>query len=106
MTPLLLLALIAPADSPIEPIPSETIESLIDSADCYDLCAQMAEMGTLLLTIEILVETPGLADTLGTSVIAMGRDNFEDGWGPGAALTLEAEEVFEGWAGACMGVGV
>ena len=99
--PLLALTLLAPADTPIEPVPEAMIELFVAAPEGVELCADIGE-------ISAMVDTLGV--TLGedvsfvfTMAVSYWQDSAEEGFGPAAAMTMEAEDAFRAWAFDCGG---
>jgi len=102
ITALLGLALIAPADSPIEPIDELTVELALDATDeGRALCVQVGNLAGMVEVLGILAEDPEIAVVLNDMATAYFAHSFEEGFGPASALTQEAEDAFYDWVEGC-----
>lgn len=96
---LLGLALVAPADTPIEPIDEDTVTIGLTLAD-EDLCDQAASLDGLLIEMTPLLGVEGV-EVLRDMARVYVQNSFEEGFGPSAALTVEAEAYFQEWLEGC-----
>jgi hypothetical protein len=92
---------IAAADSPIEPIDSGVIEIFMALPEADEICAQVGEISAL---VDTLVAYAGPdASFIFDAAVAYFQHSAEEGFGPNAAMTPEAEDVFRAWAYDCGG---
>ena len=101
ITPLLALALLAPADTPIEEVPEAFVEIFVDSPQGAELCGDVGEISNL---VDVLGTIAGEdLSFIFDMAVSYWQQSAEEGVGPGAAMTLEAEDAFRSWAYSCAG---
>lgn len=86
-------------DTPIEPITASVIEVAI--AIDTDICDSVRTAADAARNLEDLYGADGFSEAVIPALVAYAKDSFEDAWGPDAAMTREAEEVFEDWMTQC-----
>lgn len=111
---LALLAFVAgPGDTPIEEINSDIVTLVLASDSSTELCTALGELDGAIVAMLDVVEVvegdsasrPAVEGWLTETITAWAVDQLEDGVGPAAAFTPEAEALVEDWAETCQ-VGV
>lgn len=102
ITPLLALTLLAPADSPIEPVDEAFVELFLSSTDAATVCDDIAEFSDLVDTLGVISGGEDLGPLFDMAV-SYWQDSAEEGVGPTAAMTAEAETTFRSWVYDCGG---
>jgi hypothetical protein len=101
---LLGLALVAPADTPIEPITEAEVQTAIDSQWGTDICTNSASLGRSLA--DLVDNDEETLKMLRVAIVSWITDQFEEEWdGPdvgAAALSPEAEKRMKVFLAACM----
>jgi hypothetical protein len=100
-TALAALALIAPTDTPIEPLESSVVEFFLASPDGTEICAQIGEMSDLVDVFGVALDQD--VSLIFDMAVTYFQRSAEEGWGETAAMTLEAEDYFRSWAYDCGG---
>lgn len=101
ITPLLALALLAPTDTPIEPVDQNLVELFTSTSDGQDLCTNIGDISDLVDTLGIIAGED--VSFIFDMAVSYWQQSAEEGVGEGAAMTLEAEDLFRSWAYDCGG---
>ena len=101
ISPLIALALLAPADTPIEPIDRDSVVETLDSVDGLAICVDVAEWGRTVERAAIAIGTE-FAVIITDAMFAWWQVAYEEGVGPNAAMTSEAEAYFVEWLEGCI----
>lgn len=103
ITPLLALALVVPApqDSEIEPVDQALVELFMAHPDGQQLCSDIGDISDNVDALGVIAGED--LSFIFDMAVSYWQQSAEEGVGEGAAMTLEAEDLFRSWAYDCGG---